>query len=529
MRHSIILVVVLVVACGDDHASSSQDAAADALPPPALVWSPCPIVSGGTGSGAECGQAEVPLDWAQPAGPRIQSFVKRIGRVDAPLQLWMLNGGPGASGADFEPLAEPLSADGSIVIYLPDHRGTGRSTRLGCAAEADASPGGFYILDDEWAACAAEVAATHETKLAGFNTTQAAHDLEWLIDQTQRPGQAINVWGGSYGTRWAQRYLQLRPDQASSVTLLGVVTATRTMTDYDQIYDDVGAAFLARCSENAFCASRLGPNAATRARAIWDSIDSGHCAAAQLDKRMLKTFFAALLLSYWYERALIPATLARIERCSTSDVAALRYLSAVLSQPSSPTTSDRLHSNLLGLNISVNEFWPADAPSIESLRAIDERAIVSFGSAVRTSERAASWPKYALDDHAGRYPATDLPVLIINGEFDPATPLAHAHEVASHYTRPNQRLVVGPDATHAFATPTAAGYECFLALMIQFARTPTVPVSCANDILPMDFRGTAELGAYFGTTDLWDGGPSVLPVAPPATVEEIRRHMALRW
>ena len=63
-----------------------------------------------------------------------------------------------------------------------------------------------------------------------------------------------------------------------------MVPAYRTIADYDAVYDGVGRAFLSRCGSDAFCAARLG-GATTRAHATWDSLDTGHCAEARLDKR----------------------------------------------------------------------------------------------------------------------------------------------------------------------------------------------------------------------------------------------------
>jgi pimeloyl-ACP methyl ester carboxylesterase len=526
-----VSVLVVAAGCGSSSPVNPPDASPpDAvIAPPRLTWSPCPVISGGTGTGAECGVADLPLHWDQPDGARIDVFVKRVGPIDAGTQMWMLNGGPGASGADFDTLAEPLVDNGDLVVYLLDHRGTGRSTRLGCSGEADASPGGFEILDEEWEACGDELAATWGDGLAGFTTTAAARDLGWMLAETARPGQAVNIWGGSYGTRWAQRYLQLEPAGASSVTLMGVVTADRSFADYDVHYDTTGHAFLARCGDDAFCASRLGPDPVARVDALWTALDGGQCAAAGLDKRTLRTFFATLMLSYWEERALIPAILARLERCNASDVAALSYLAAVLATPGEPSTADRLSSSVLGTHVGTSEFWPGGAPPLADLIAIDEAAVVSFGTAPRQAARLATWPRTPVDQYAGAYPDTSLPVLIINGQFDPATPEVHAHEVATHYTRADQRLIVGPDATHAFASPTTEGYWCFLVLMVAFAESPTAPdIPCAADMLPMDFHGTPAIAAYLGTTDLWDGGPSatVAPPAPPAGAAELRRRIA---
>ena len=94
-------------------------------------------------------------------------------------QLWLLQGGPGFSGADFEPFVRAFTSEvTNLDVYLPDHRGTGRSSRLGCPQEDPSSPGGFSITPAEWPACLASVKAQWGPRLNGFTTTDAARDLD---------------------------------------------------------------------------------------------------------------------------------------------------------------------------------------------------------------------------------------------------------------------------------------------------------------------------------------------------------------
>ncbi|KAF1789889.1 Alpha/Beta hydrolase fold [Phytophthora cactorum] len=66
-------------------------------------------------------------------------FVKRIAALndsDTPTNVWIMQGGPGASSTAMESTMVELHArlDGTVNVYTMDHRGTGRSTLLDCVA-----------------------------------------------------------------------------------------------------------------------------------------------------------------------------------------------------------------------------------------------------------------------------------------------------------------------------------------------------------------------------------------------------------
>ncbi len=75
-------------------------------------------------------------------------------------------------------------ADEQLVVYLPDHRGVGRSARLGCPEqEAAGSDEGLRITIDEWPACMESLQEIFGEALPYFDTTSASTDLGWLIEQ----------------------------------------------------------------------------------------------------------------------------------------------------------------------------------------------------------------------------------------------------------------------------------------------------------------------------------------------------------
>src|SRR5689334_21902983 len=129
----------------------SQDAASTPAPDPTptappvevtpnpaaapIVFETCSLETGGTDRRADCASVEVPLDWKHPEGRKIPFFVKRLrgNSSAAHRQLWLLEGGPGAAGDGLDSLAaDAVAKDPALDVYIPDHRGTGRSARLDC-------------------------------------------------------------------------------------------------------------------------------------------------------------------------------------------------------------------------------------------------------------------------------------------------------------------------------------------------------------------------------------------------------------
>ena len=509
-----LVVVALVLGCGggDDapDARPGVDAAIEGL---SIVWAPCDLRSEGGGADAECASVVVPARWDASDGATITLFVKRrLARTQpARTQLWLLNGGPGGPGAAYEPfveLFEEYFAD--VDYYLLDHRGTGRSSRLGCprTGEAEDGPAGFTILSSEWPACRDEVAADVGDRLDAFTTTEAAHDLGALIDATRAPGQEVQVHGMSYGTFWAQRYLQLFPTQPTAVSLLGIAPPDISFTHYDATLDRVGRAYLAACGADATCAAHLGADPAARIEALFTSLDAGHCPEARAlgyDRATLRQIFASLIYNSWEERALVPAIAARLERCSEADVAALRTYAGSIAR-AAPSVHDQLESPVLGMHIGHSELWDEPGPTIEEARAVIAGTLFTTELGEDFVPIHAAWPRYTPDALDGAWATTDVPLLMLNGTLDPATPIEGAREVAAHFTGALQVFVELPGTAHAWSSPLPSGNWCALNLFAKFLEDPHVPLDlgCVAEIVPPSWEPNPELArAAFGVDDLW--------------------------
>ena len=110
-------------------------------------------------------------------------------------------------------------------LVLPDHRDTGRSTRL-CAEQASPeSADGVALAGEEWGRCIGALHA-NAARTAAFNITEAAQDLSTLIARHRRDGE-VRLYAVSYRTQLALRMLQVAPQPLDGLVLDGLVPPSR--------------------------------------------------------------------------------------------------------------------------------------------------------------------------------------------------------------------------------------------------------------------------------------------------------------
>lgn len=527
--HLTLLVVALVFGCeaappvaidaggGDDASAHDAAPASDAGSAP-ITWEPCSRLTEGTTMDVECASLDVPLDPAQPGGRTIPYFVKRI-RAAAPRRgvLVLLNGGLVSSGVDLEPSIDFFMAKApGFDLLIPDHRGTGRSSRLGCTdAELETSPGGFSVLPEEAEACEAALRAEWGDDLDRFGTTEAAHDVLVLIERAREEGDAVFVFGVSYGSLLAQRILRIAPVGTIDGTILDGTCnpGVCTMSQIDRWMDDLSRRFFAECARDAFCSARLGADPIATVSSTLDMLDAGHCpevVAAGLDRTTARALMASVLgYAGWTLRPSVAAMIYRLGRCEPRDVAALRVLVRVLAgEPPTLPAGVRYASDPAGFRVGFTELWEEPAPTVAELVAFDEAAIASASVSVRLGRTREHWTVTAPDEHAHRLADTTAPMLILHGGLD-FIPDVSADVARAHYTAPHQTYVTIPRAPHStLFAPTTAMRGCAGALIEQFVADPEADIdtTCTTQIAPIDFTAIGSYGvSLFGTSDIWDG------------------------
>lgn len=498
--------------------ASSPDSGEPPIVP--VTWTSCPLYTEGGNVLAECAVVRAPIDRRDPSGRTIELFVKRF-RPEAGTgarALWMLQGGPGASSYAFERLSEQLATRfPDVDYYMPDHRGTGRSTRLGCPREeADTSTAGLTITAEEWPSCRAAVQAQHGDDLALFSTTGAAHDLGVLIASARQPGQPTFVLGVSYGTAWAHRYLQLFPSQADGVIMDSIAPPGLSLLRQDEDTNVAARDFFAACSRDPFCGDKLGPDAWGRAVALFDKLKAGHCAEIAVPEApthvLLRRAFGSMLMDSQL-RPYIPAIVYRADRCEPRDVAALSVFMPQLTQQPPPNTDQRLWSWVLTNNVLFSEFNETPALTPADLEAIREASVASR-DVTAIFEQNLDWPRYPADEYVGRFADTHSPLLFLSGGLDPATIIGKARAMRPYFTRPHQTWVEIPWATHTtfvsspFVDEIGERRSCGTRLMMRFIEGPTTPLDagCADAVIPIDFtlpRRDLNRGLFL-TSDAWE-------------------------
>lgn len=478
-----------------------------------LDWYACPFIDGQNG---ECVTAEVPLDWNDPAGAKISFFVKRIPAAVQPArgQLWVLQGGPGYNGTTIEFEVPNFAAEiDDLDIYVPDHRGTGYSSAIQCP-ELDAYPVSSRPLDpaDLEAAvpgCVADLEAIWGDGLKQFSATGAGRDLGELIERTREPGQEVFVYGVSYGTRWAHRYLQQFPAQPSGVIFDSIVAEPSTWLQFDVGIDAAAQGILAECAQDAYCSAKIGPDPLQFTKDLMVKIEQGHCPTSlDLGKADYKALLASLTVSSFFNRSLIAAVAYRIDRCDPTDQAVIEKIWTNAENPPDPHFSGALHFNVVS-----GELIETPAPTPAELTTLEQGLTIS--SIQMHAYRAAYdlWPRYDAGPLNGTFADTTVPILMMNGELDGQTTFGPAAAFATHYQKEHQTFVGMPRAAHAVIgnAPLASGESCGMVLNAQFLTDPTAPLdtSCKDEVVPLDFE---HVGYSFGvgTVNVWD---NVSPIA----------------
>src|SRR5690606_10992585 len=178
-----------------------------------LEFSECELAQPGSGATtrAECARLEVPEDPTQAEGRQISLKVAMLpARADEPAAdpVIFLAGGPGQAATEtFPAMAGALSRrrrTPHLRSLAP--RGTGASRPLACPLPGelarDTPPERLLALGEQ---CLAAL----DADVAQYTTSVAVQDIEALRLALGAP--ALNVYGGSYGTRVAQQYARQYP------------------------------------------------------------------------------------------------------------------------------------------------------------------------------------------------------------------------------------------------------------------------------------------------------------------------------
>lgn len=299
-------------------------------------WLPCNVTdfpSTINNYSLDCCRLSVPLNYARFNRSIFISMsrLRPLGLTNENNSLFILPGGPGGSSWSLlENAVQLFPAMFGITLILPDHRGTGLSTVLGC--DDDDS-------QNVTADCIAYLTSRWEVEgLNQFSITAAAHDLSVQIQsyKLDYPGR-ISVYGVSYGTLWLDRFLQIYPNLIQSAIMDGVVNhLLNSVSRYDIWASSVSLQLLTYCQIQPACAQHFPVDQPLPMMLynILNQLDSHQQICVNkyfnqyhLTSDKLRGLFFSMMQSgeQYMDRTVIPAVVFRLNRCNEDDVTILNF------------------------------------------------------------------------------------------------------------------------------------------------------------------------------------------------------------
>ena len=402
----------------------------------------------GVDSAARCGSYEVWEDREARAGRRIKLNIAvipaRISARDSD-PVFVFAGGPGQGAVSLASQVQQLFSrlNDTRDVVLIDQRGTGGSHPLAC--DQDNGQPLQAMFEDALPERLVEKCLAHlDADPRLYVTPIAVADFDEVREALGY--DRINLWGASYGTRVALEYLRRHGDRVRSAVLDGVAPSTMKLplsfvTDGEVALDKLIDACAAepRCRRNypdlretiASMKSRL---AQFPAHAAIQDPRTGERENINVNESV---FLSGLF------RPLYIAELASLLPYGIS-AAAKGDFNPLLAQ--NLEFVDDVSENLaIGLHLSV--LCAEDIPRITPEDLTHLSSSFFGGALVDDFIRACrSWPKGKLPADYYEPVRSDVPVLILSGGIDPATPPHHAEDVA--LTLPKSRHLVAPQIGH---------------------------------------------------------------------------------
>jgi pimeloyl-ACP methyl ester carboxylesterase len=463
------------------------------------------------GDRIECFVLTVPENREQPEGRevRLKIAILKAKRTASAEPLFYLSGGPGDAplvaanpGADALSEGDWWNETAGIRrhrdVVIVSQRGAGGSTpNLDCfdPRTSDSARARRRAVTEQQerevlASCRAAF-DEHKIDLSMYSTPALADDVADLASAMSL--QRINIYGVSYGTRWALEVMRRHPGLVRAAVLDGVyppeVNGEQGEPEivrhaFEQLYAD--------CNANAFCRRRYPglrgqvegsiEGAEHKPIAMTLQLDDGP-QAAQLDGA--KLLMVLLHMMREGEVALIPEAVAAGRR---GDLRILTMFAEDLESSDGGLLEENAQQfDGLYNSVECRETWSA-VDAAARVQMIETNGVYGFNA--RTSKSPTFCPAWRVPaaPAAERQPVqSSIPTLLLSGTFDWLTPPAWARDAARYLA--SSRQVVFRSQGHGVAVQD----PCAARLRDAFIDEPDPkrPPSCRFDA-PPNFAAAVE-------------------------------------
>ncbi|HYV83809.1 MAG TPA: alpha/beta hydrolase [Pyrinomonadaceae bacterium] len=435
---------------------------------------------------AKCGTYEVYENRATKKGRKISLKIVLIpatGDKREPEPLVYFAGGPGGSATeDASGIAQafPKILAHRDLLFV-DQRGTGGSHPLDCkfydASDLQTYLGYFFPLDDV-RKCREQLETNSDLKL--YITTIAADDMDEV--RAALGYERLNLFGGSYGTRAAMTYLKRHPQHVRAAILQGISPTDHFMpSDFPQQTERALQGVLSECLADKVC-SEAFPNIKEETKSVLAQLIKGPVEVEiqkpnsnDRVKLKLSRDLAAEAIRYMLYSP-VPA----------SRVPLILHLASQGNYAPLARTAIQYRMNLVGsgsngmyLSVTCAEDLPWIKPGEGERMA--ENTFLGDYRLRQQREACTLWPRAETERDYAQPVKSDVPVLILTGQWDPVTPPSNAERAAKTLT--NSLNIVVPSGAHGL--DGLEGMDCIDNLIVEFIERGTskgLDTSCVKDI-----------------------------------------------
>ncbi|MET0789606.1 MAG: alpha/beta hydrolase [Cellulomonas sp.] len=452
---TLAVVVVLLAGCAapKNQAAGPTPGATSASPTEAggelarfygqqLEWTTC--------EQGECATAQVPLDYADPAGPSIGIALARSRATGGePLGSLLLNpGGPGASGVDFLAQAKGMVSEDvqrqyDLVAFDP--RGVQRSNPVECvdgptldtiiATDPDYSTdAGIQAVIDTYGELGAACLENTGAALGHVDTVSAARDLD--VIRSALGDDKLVYLGFSYGTELGATYAALFPEKVGRLVLDGAKPPTLSTTEVSEGqaigFENALRAYVTDCQAGSGCPLRGSVDEGlAQIRELLDRLGA-HPLQTGTDRDLTRSLAFYGIAYPLYSTSLWPyLTQGLTEALKSNNGSTLLALADAYSdrQPDGSYSSNSTFAfdaiNCLDHPASADfDAMRAEAAQIEAA-APTVGSFFGYGGTL-----CAQWPVPEVGGLASYAADGAAPIVVVGTTGDPATPYAWAEQLA---------------------------------------------------------------------------------------------------